>query len=110
MSVGFVLFKWRKRRNASVYDRPPPPGIYSEDEKRKAEVGVAQIPEEQAAGQGQGAGMFRVVNSWIQSTPNRYSRGGEAAPPAPPAPAFLTPGRNRDTMNTRVTGSEAKWG
>ena len=110
MSVGVVLFKWRKRRKASVYDRPPPPGIYSEEEKRDAEVAVTQVPEEQPVGQARGGSMFQVVNSWIQGTPNRYSRGAEVAPPPP---AFLTPGRNRDTVNTGitgVTGSEAKWG
>lgn len=107
MSVGFVLFKWRKRRKDSVYDRPPPPGIYSEDEKRDAEIGVAKVPEEQTAGRGAGGGMFQMVNSWIQGTPNRYSKGAEVAPPQP---AFLAPGRSRDTMATGITGSDVKWG
>lgn len=106
MSVGFVLFKWRKRRKASVYDRPPPPGIYREGEKGDAEVAVAQVPEDEPAGQGRG-GMFHMVNSWIQSTPNRHSKGADVAPPQP---VFFAPERNRETLNSATTGSDRKWG
>ena len=112
-TVAFVLFKWRKRRNASVYNRPPPPGIYSEDEereaekKREAEVNVTDVEEQQPIGQARGNSMFQVVNSWIQATPNRYSKNENLAPPAP---AFVAPERTRDTQYTGITSSEARWG
>lgn len=101
MTLGFILFKWRKRRKASVYDRPPPPGIYGEGEKRDAEVAVAYVGEEGDRGAApREEGMFWQVRSWIKGTADRYSRGGVEAP----APVFVSPGRNRET------GSEAKWG
>lgn len=110
MALGFLLFKWRKRRNASVYDRPPPPGIYGEDdEKRDAEVSVAYAGEEQRVDAPRSEDMFRQVGSWIRATADRYSRPG----PEPPEPVFVFPGRNRDTgsgARNRDTGSEERWG
>ena len=106
-SAGFALFKWRKRRNASVYDRPPPPGIYSEGDKREVEVSVTYAEEQNPIGQTQGGGMSKVVSNWIQSTPNRYSKRSDVARPAP---AFAGPDRGRDTQYTGFTGSEANWG
>ncbi|MBE3044099.1 hypothetical protein IMZ48_16315, partial [Candidatus Bathyarchaeota archaeon] len=88
MALGFFVFKWRKRRSASVYDRPPPPGIYGEGEKRDAEVTIAYAGEEKGGGAGRQGGVSRQVSSWTRGTADRYSRGAVAAP----APVFASPG------------------
>ena len=104
MGLGFALFKWRKRRAASVYDRPPPPGIYSEEEKRDAEVTVMyagetpQRPQEERVSGGGGAfGMVRNLMRGSGTEPQGARLGA-------PEPTFVMQGRNRDT------GSEAQWG
>lgn len=102
IALGIFFFKWRKRRGASVYDRPPPPGVHDEYKKRGSGAPVVHV-EQLGDGSGDGAARGsadRRVSSWIRGTASMFSQRGLTAP----APVFVGRGSNRET------GSEAKWG
>ena len=99
IALGIFLFKWRKRHNASVYDRPPPPGVHDEDEKWDSVAPIVQV-EQLKDGSGDGAAhgsADRRVSSWIRGTASRSSPRTLTAP----APVFFDP------RDIRRTGSEA---
>lgn len=102
IALGIILFKRRKPRGVSVYDRPPPPGVYYKGEKPGSGEPVVQVEQlGDSSGDGAARGSAnRRVSSWIRGTASMFS----ARPLAAPAPVVVAARSNRET------GSEAKWG
>ena len=95
VALGIIVFKWRKRQNASVYDRPPPPGIHDGDDKRGSGapvIHVEQLGDKVRYGPARGS-VDRRVSSWIRGTASRFSLKVLAAP----APVFAGPRSNAGT-------------
>lgn len=102
IALGIILFKRRKPRGVSVYDRPPPPGVYYKGEKPGSGAPVVQVEElrDNPGGGAARGSADRRVSSWIRGTASMFSARAVTAP----APVVVGGRSNRET------GSEAKWG
>ncbi|SPO00132.1 uncharacterized protein DNG_02983 [Cephalotrichum gorgonifer] len=103
VTVGLALYKWRKRHNAAVYDRPAPPGVYTSDEKQAAVMDAAmravynddgneepgRLYSEHNVSRQEPEGAYQKVTSWIKDTANRVSERTEWAFGPSQEPTFV---------------------